>query len=436
MKGRTIHALLSALVLVAISCGTDAPRDDNPAEKCLLQPGEYDFGEVQKGEYATHNMIVRAASRDERHIEGTARIPCEAFTFCDPASGEPVDSFHYNLDYPATATFCVRFAPAEVRDYECQVDFDDDCGTMVLRGAGIEASEEEWESVISLTSNDLNDVYVDYTGYAYIVGDSGMVLRKAPEDSHLSTWVSHGFDDTKLKAVWKDGVNHVYVAGGEISPGDGRIYRYDGEWGVLDSDLWMEYYSSIWGAADCNIFFGGFGTISMGGINVKRYDCAGFSTYELFMGMSEVSGISGSSASDVWAVIKAPGTNHVHHFDGNAWSVQEETWMTATLEDVWVSPDGEVFVVGSNGAIYHRNGTGWHNNSLYDYPGTFYGVWGTSADDVFVVGSGSSVLHYDGSIWTTQPTPGDHERALYSVWGSGSHDVWAVGQGGIVLRYR
>lgn len=73
-----MHALLSALVPVAMVCSADAPRNDNPVEtERLLQSRERDLDEAQKSGCATCNVIVRAASR--RMAQSNDRAPCSGF---------------------------------------------------------------------------------------------------------------------------------------------------------------------------------------------------------------------------------------------------------------------------------------------------------------------------------------------------------------------
>ncbi len=434
MKAWNVFVSVSALVLALASCQTNDVDDSDDTPKCVMYTETRNFGDVEVGQHADIRVLLHAASSDQRHIEGTARMDCARFAFHDMETDQLSDSLVYSVDYPAMDTFYVRFSPTSVGDHECTVNMDADCGTMVMTGRGITAAGT-WEKLITMTGRDLYDAHVDDEGMCVVVGDSGTVLLKGASEHDFSVWVSHGFGDLRLKAVWIDSEGRVYVTGGEIAIGAAEIFRYTTGWAVFDSDNMMEYYSSIWSAGDCDIHFGGFGIMSIGGTNLKRWDCAAFSTFGLFSGMMEVCGISGSSSSDVWAVLKEPGTNHIHHFDGQSWSVTGEAWMTATPQDVWVSGDGEVFIVGSSGAIYHRDGQGWHDESIAGLSGSFYGVWGTSANNVFAVGTAASIYHFDGSAWTAMSKPVQATQDLLSVWGGGVSDVWAVGRGGLILHY-
>ena len=435
MKARNVSLLLAAVLLSITGCSTTPHETHDPDPKCTLTPGSYNFGNVTVGEYVDLEMTLGATSYKETHIEGTARIDCPGFAFYLNGSVDPAETFDYDLDYDDTYTFYIRFEPASAQDFECEVDFDTDCGPMTLTGRGIEPENETWEQMPQVTENDLYDICMDQESFGVVVGDSGTVLIKHVSYQNFAVWDSYDFNDIRLNTVWMGAGDIFYTAGGEISADPGWIFKFDTQWGVFDQDYMMEYYTSIWGTDECDMYFGGVNVVSMGEKNLKHYDCDDFTTFELDMSMFAVCGISGSSSSDVWAVLRKPGPNHVYHFNGTAWSASEESWMSETLEDVWVSAGGEVFAVGSNGAIYHRDGTGWHDNSIAGFSGTLYGVWGTAAGDVFAVGSDASIYHYDGNVWAPHYGPPGLTQDLFSVWGSGSHDVWAVGQDGLILHY-
>lgn len=71
------------------------------------------------------------------------------------------------------------------------------------------------------------------------------------------------------------------------------------------------------------------------------------------------------------------------------------------LNDVWASPDGQVFAVGDNGVLRHFDGAEWHAMSS----GTLNplnAVRGRSSTDVYAAGE-EIVTHYDGAHWTRLP---------------------------------
>src|SRR5258705_6948966 len=103
-------------------------------------------------------------------------------------------------------------------------------------------------------------------------------------------------------------------------------------------------------------------------------------------------GVSGSSASDLWAVGR---TNSVHpiaeHWDGTRWRAVAQPIPIGALADV--------------AAI--------------------------AADDVWAVGNDNLVAvteYWDGSAWTVVPAPSPTGALLSSVTALAPNDVWSAGQ--------
>jgi hypothetical protein len=152
---------------------------------------------------------------------------------------------------------------------------------------------------------------------------------------------------------------------------------------------------------------------------------------------SEISEIDGSRYSNVWAVLSQPADN-LYHFDGSDWEMKTETWMNESLYGVWVHESGDVFAVGSNGAIYHYNGSVWEDQSIELETAAFYGVWGFSADDVFVVGERAKIYHYDGAGWGAVRVSPEVDATLYGVHGGdvgGVSRVFCAGQNGTIVGF-
>ena len=135
---------------------------------------------------------------------------------------------------------------------------------------------------------------------------------------------------------------------------------------------------------------------------------------------ARLEGISGVSASDIWAV----GVNGaIIHYDGTQWSVQS-IGTGYRLNDVWAVGTNDIFAVGLNGTIIHYDGTDWAEQNS-GVTTQLWEVWGTSSNDVFAVGQDGTILHYDGTSWTQQPS--GTTMNLYSLWGSSGSDVFAGG---------
>ena len=142
-----------------------------------------------------------------------------------------------------------------------------------------------------------------------------------------------------------------------------------------------------------------------------------------------VTGISGTSSSDVWAVGRNGG---VLHFNGATWS-KVSTGFAHTPIDVWARTPSDVWIVGTDGiipngfgfpTILHYNGTVW---SITSSPtrGLLTSVWGPSASDVWAVSDSGEVVHYDGTSWSSDAS--QTNVWLKAIWGTSASDVWAGG---------
>lgn len=158
--------------------------------------------------------------------------------------------------------------------------------------------------------------------------------------------------------------------------------------------------------------------------------------------------ISGTSATDVWAVGAAAGSwgGLVARYEGSGWARVD----TGQPYDLWwvhaFAPD-QVFFGGAGGTVLSWDGSTFTRHRT---PGlaahTVYGVWGSAPDDVWAVGGVAGrygfLWHYDGATWTEVPLPDDvpldargELPSLFKVWGTRADDVWAVGGHGLVLHY-
>jgi len=101
---------------------------------------------------------------------------------------------------------------------------------------------------------------------------------------------------------------------------------------------------------------------------------------------------------------------------------------------VWGSDVGDVFAVGTNGAIAHSDGGDrWrYLVSPSQSAAVLRAIWGSGPRDVFAVGDNGTILHYDGASWSPQSS--GVTGFITSVSGSGPNDVYAVG-GGPILHY-
>ena len=141
-----------------------------------------------------------------------------------------------------------------------------------------------------------------------------------------------------------------------------------------------------------------------------------------------LSGLWGTSASDIWAVGDF-GT--AMHYDGKTWSLVNAN-TTKHLNGVYASAAGAAVVVGDTGLITRWNGTAFVTEPS-SVVANLNSVWGTATNNLFAVGDGGAILRNTGNGWT--PMTSGTTSNLYRVQGSAPDNVWAVGQSGTVRSY-
>ena len=141
-----------------------------------------------------------------------------------------------------------------------------------------------------------------------------------------------------------------------------------------------------------------------------------------------LSGMWGSSASDIWAVGDF-GT--AMHYNGQTWSLINAN-TTKHLHGVYAPAAGSAVVVGDAGLVIRWNGTAF----VSEPSGTvanIKSVWGTAANNLFAVGDGGTIIRNAGNGWT--PMASGTTNNLYRVHGSAADNVWAVGSTGTVRNF-
>lgn len=161
--------------------------------------------------------------------------------------------------------------------------------------------------------------------------------------------------------------------------------------------------------------------------------------------------VTGTSATDVWAVGADPGTGPlVLHFDGTAWT-QKPTGTRGAIWWVHAFESGPVFMGGSqNTLLRYEDGAFTRMNTPGVARHAVFGIWGSSPTNVYAVGSVAGrngfIWHWDGVAWAEVATPelpelppaptgvtGDRP-GLFKVWGDKAGNVWVVGARGVALK--
>ncbi len=150
----------------------------------------------------------------------------------------------------------------------------------------------------------------------------------------------------------------------------------------------------------------------------------------------EVSGrrwraVHGNSATHAYAV----GDRGYSHWDGVTWGTVYG--IGEPLHSVWVSPNGNAFFGGENGALAMNEPSG--DSEVFSdlsYSGvTWTALGGTADDNVWVMSSDNLVFRFNGLSWSEVTIPDATGRTIYDIAGVGPQEAWAVGQFGRVLRW-
>jgi hypothetical protein len=108
-------------------------------------------------------------------------------------------------------------------------------------------------------------------------------------------------------------------------------------------------------------------------------------------------GLSGSSASNVWATA---GTS-IYHYDGTQWSLWAGYSGTAQLKGgTWTIAPGDAWAFGQGGTALHFNGTGW---SVASAPfSSWVDAAGGSGSTLWASEFGGHLWRFSGGTWTDE----------------------------------
>lgn len=177
---------------------------------------------------------------------------------------------------------------------------------------------------------------------------------------------------------------------------------------------------------------------------------------------SVLTGVSATSASDVWAVgyyseanPSATFQNLILHWDGTSWTrvPSPEPGTQSVLNSVTSVSATDAWAVGFSanpasgiaaaGLVLHWNGTRWTRPAVSS-PSSNAALDGVSADspaDAWAVGSHSAktwALHRNGTSWSTVPSPNPGgstaDDVLLGVNAVSPGNAWAVGSSGSNIK--
>jgi hypothetical protein len=302
---------------------------------------------------------------------------------------------------------------------------------------------QNWIDCSPEGTNDWHGVFGLSDSEVYVAGTGGTVLSSTGS----CDWTPHGtgFATVNLKDIWGTSVGSdrvVWAVGNRIPepPGTGTILKYEGGvWEDVDEDGLFNF-AAVWGSGPDDVYAAGTG-VATDFPNTKHWDGSTFSTLTIsWSGTDPVAALSGTEDSDIWAVLRqTPGS--VFRSQGSGWQDQTALFMNKPLHDVWArggDSSHAVYAVGADGAIYHFDpATGWADVSVPGESRDFYGVWVSPSGEVIVVGEDQVI--YQGQVsdtnWNIQGLPQNLPPGdLLDVWGGPDGSVYAVGTNGVIVR--
>jgi len=145
-----------------------------------------------------------------------------------------------------------------------------------------------------------------------------------------------------------------------------------------------------------------------------------------------ITGIWGSSASDVFAVGNA-GT--AYHYDGSQWT-SINTGVSTDLYSVWGSGPNDVYVAGASLTMRHFNGTQWSAVPGPTDNFAFRGIHGIDANNVVAVAGDGWMRQLRDGVWSTVDTSACNDVSgkpyFDAVWMFDADHIVAVGSVGLI----
>lgn len=330
-------------------------------------------------------------------------------------SGEDADTGHGSegcTDAGATfGTWSVVASGTAQELYRVWGSGPSDVWAVGARGTILHWNCAAWSVVTSGTAQDLYGVWGSGPSDVWAVGAQGTILH-----FDGSAW-SPATSDTPLSSgvygVWGSGAGDVWAVGDE-----GTLLHWNGStWSNTGSALpsgTTQTFNGVWGSGPADVWAvgspsckaAGFGQICSNG-NVQHWNGSAWSVAPIGTNRG-LAGVWGSGPDDVWAVgAGSPGALILHSY-GSAWSVVSPSNLNYAANGVWGSGPSDVWVVGfaglfgaqgrggpllPTGTILHWNGCDW-SAAVMNSALSLRAVWGSGPGDVWAVGSAGAILHY------------------------------------------
>jgi hypothetical protein len=185
---------------------------------------------------------------------------------------------------------------------------------------------------------------------------------------------------SRFEDLWTTAAGQTYGVAGTT------VYRLDGaSWVAMPTGSPVPL-AAVWASGPNDVFaVGDQGT-------VMHYDGTSWTKFATGS-TATLRGVWGSSPTDVYAVsLNVGGPSVILRYNGSSWSVVHSS--THALRGIHGRAPNEVYAVGDGPTIVRFNGTAWTEEAVSGVvAGTqLFEVWASPAGDVYVVGSPSLIL--------------------------------------------
>jgi len=310
-------------------------------------------------------------------------------------------------------------------------------GTILHRVGGT------WTAPTAPALNNLYGVWASGPNDAWAVGDCTTLLHWTG-----GTWTLAGpgascasANKVVFSSVYGSGPNDIWAVGLQSDGGTGVFYHYDGgAWGQVATaspTVGIAPLNGVWTSGTTDAW-------AVGENGQVWYDDGSGWKLMAVQGPVELTGVSGSTPGDAWAVGNpADAGPQLFQLFGGITNVYDAT-NASQLLSVWAAPTGAVVSVGSSTAGLSLADSwlvpGASPTGASKYPTALRGTTGTPDGTVWSVGGGGAVYFSalppaDAGLnpdLPLNPTPGRFP-AVNAIAQAGE-DMWAVGGAGLVLR--
>jgi photosystem II stability/assembly factor-like uncharacterized protein len=120
--------------------------------------------------------------------------------------------------------------------------------------------------------------------------------------------------------------------------------------------------------------------------------------------------------------------------DDQCFQFQSPYFPKTTVNDLWQSPDGNLWAVCSRGLVllYEKNSQIGARDIPTNTNVDLNAIWGTNTHNIYVAGNDGIMLHYNGNKFSKISTP--TQRDLFAIWGTESGFLVAGGEGHTIIQ--